>query len=203
MPPALRVLCGPAFGDRGLEETASILRLMRDFFIEKFGLETADKILPSDDVNRLQGPADSTYIPEKNADPLFAQTLRQKLRPQEEEIMDEKQITEMTNNIIAAVTGANLDRYFVNEQPHTPTNRTTARACTPRAGPALALLRRRSLRMLVISSAARARPLPESSGRLSRAMDGARKPTGTYLRRGLQPHEHASARSSAVPDRVT
>lgn len=35
-----------AFGERGFEETASILRGMRDFFIEKFGLEEADKVLP-------------------------------------------------------------------------------------------------------------------------------------------------------------
>ncbi len=36
-----------AFGERGFEETASILRGLRDFFIEKFGLEEADKVLPS------------------------------------------------------------------------------------------------------------------------------------------------------------
>lgn len=41
------VMFEAAFGDRGLEETASILRLMRDFFIEKFGLEEAEKALPS------------------------------------------------------------------------------------------------------------------------------------------------------------
>lgn len=36
-----------AFGDRGFEETASILRTLRDFFIEKFGLEETDKALPA------------------------------------------------------------------------------------------------------------------------------------------------------------
>ena len=36
-----------AFGERGFEETASILRTVRDFLIEKFGLEDADKALPS------------------------------------------------------------------------------------------------------------------------------------------------------------
>lgn len=36
-----------AFGDRGLEETASLLRMIRDLFIEKFGLEDADRTLPA------------------------------------------------------------------------------------------------------------------------------------------------------------
>lgn len=36
-----------AFGERGFEETASILRSLRDFFIERFGLEEADRALPS------------------------------------------------------------------------------------------------------------------------------------------------------------
>ena len=40
-----------------------------------------------------------------------------------------------------------------------------------------------------------ARPLPESSGRLSRAMDGARKPTGTYLRRVSRNFLAAGARA--------
>lgn len=35
-----------AFGERGFEETASILRTLRDFLIEKFGMEDADKALP-------------------------------------------------------------------------------------------------------------------------------------------------------------
>lgn len=118
-PPAVKGLAPVQFGENmqfdefawatdeyRMPTVGRLFSAVRDFFIEKFGLETADKILPSDDVNRLQGPADSTYIPEQTADPLFAQTLRRELRPQEEEIMDEKQITEMTNNIIAAVTGA-------------------------------------------------------------------------------------------------
>jgi hypothetical protein len=41
------VMFEAAFGDRGLEETASILRTLRDFFIEKFGLEETEKALPS------------------------------------------------------------------------------------------------------------------------------------------------------------
>ncbi|WP_323790121.1 hypothetical protein [Thalassovita sp.] len=36
-----------AFGERGFEETASLLRLMRDFFIDRFGLEDADQVLPA------------------------------------------------------------------------------------------------------------------------------------------------------------
>lgn len=36
-----------AFGEAGFEETASILRSLRDFFIERFGIEEADKALPS------------------------------------------------------------------------------------------------------------------------------------------------------------
>lgn len=35
------------FGHRGFEETASILRSLREFFIEKFGMEDADKALSS------------------------------------------------------------------------------------------------------------------------------------------------------------
>lgn len=35
-----------AFGERGFEETASIFRLIREFMIEKFGMEDADKALP-------------------------------------------------------------------------------------------------------------------------------------------------------------
>lgn len=35
------------FGERGFEETASLLRTLRDFFIQQFGLDEADKALPS------------------------------------------------------------------------------------------------------------------------------------------------------------
>jgi hypothetical protein len=35
------------FGEHGFEETASLLRMVRDLFIEKFGLEDADRALPS------------------------------------------------------------------------------------------------------------------------------------------------------------
>lgn len=36
-----------AFGERGFEETAGVLRALRDFFIEKFGLDEAEKALPA------------------------------------------------------------------------------------------------------------------------------------------------------------
>lgn len=35
------------FGEAGFEQTASLFRNLRDFFIEKFGLEEADKVLPA------------------------------------------------------------------------------------------------------------------------------------------------------------
>ena len=36
-----------AFGDPGLEEAAGILRLLRDWMIDTFGMEDADRALPS------------------------------------------------------------------------------------------------------------------------------------------------------------
>jgi hypothetical protein len=36
-----------AFGERGFEETASLFRMIREFMIEKFGMEDADKALPA------------------------------------------------------------------------------------------------------------------------------------------------------------
>lgn len=36
-----------AFGERGFEDTASLFRNVRDWMIEKFGLEEADKVLPA------------------------------------------------------------------------------------------------------------------------------------------------------------
>ena len=36
-----------AFGERGFEETASLLRMIREFVIEKFGMDDADKALPA------------------------------------------------------------------------------------------------------------------------------------------------------------
>lgn len=63
-----------AFGERGLEETASILRTLRDFFIEKFGLEETEKALPSWRIEWLgQIEAEPTA-------PLFADTGRERVR---------------------------------------------------------------------------------------------------------------------------
>ncbi len=45
-PDAASVTFTAAFGERGFEETASLLRLVREFFIEKFGMEDADRALP-------------------------------------------------------------------------------------------------------------------------------------------------------------
>jgi len=56
-----------AFGERGFEETASILRGLRDFFIEKFGLEEADKVLPS---YRLEWLSEIEVHPK--SDPMFS-----------------------------------------------------------------------------------------------------------------------------------
>lgn len=36
-----------SFGEAGFEDAASLLRSIRDFFIEKFGMEAADKVLPA------------------------------------------------------------------------------------------------------------------------------------------------------------
>ncbi|KMK68572.1 hypothetical protein [Puniceibacterium sp. IMCC21224] len=64
-----------AFGERGFQETASLLRGLRDFIIDKFGMEDADKALPTyaiewlDDMEidanrtRFSAPAPITTIP--------------------------------------------------------------------------------------------------------------------------------------------
>lgn len=41
------VIFSSAFGERGFEEAAGLFRLLRDFFIDQFGMEDADKALPS------------------------------------------------------------------------------------------------------------------------------------------------------------
>lgn len=57
-----------AFGERGFEETASILRTLRDYLIEKFGMEDADKALPPYRLEWL-GEID---IETKSVEPSFA-----------------------------------------------------------------------------------------------------------------------------------
>ncbi|TCT37691.1 hypothetical protein [Martelella mediterranea] len=56
------------FGERGFEETANILRGLRDFIIEKFSLEDADKAIPVWRIDWL----DEIEV-EKNARPAFAE----------------------------------------------------------------------------------------------------------------------------------
>lgn len=52
------------FGESGFEETASILRFLRDFLIEKFGLEAADKALPA---YRIEWLSEITLEPKRPA----------------------------------------------------------------------------------------------------------------------------------------
>lgn len=56
------------FGERGFEETASLLRSLREFFIEKFGMEDADKALPA---YRLEWLAE-TEIRSERGEPTFS-----------------------------------------------------------------------------------------------------------------------------------
>lgn len=58
-----------SFGERGFEEAASLLRGLRDFIIEKFGLEEADKALPSYQIEWLSMA--EIEKPEKHS-PLFS-----------------------------------------------------------------------------------------------------------------------------------
>lgn len=56
------------FGERGFEETASMFRAIRDFLIEKFGLEDADRVVPSYRIEWLQ----DTEIEKPNSQPAFS-----------------------------------------------------------------------------------------------------------------------------------
>lgn len=67
---------------------AGLFRGIRDFFIEKFSLETADAVLPSSQIDLLTGLAPSTFIP--NAE--VSNFSKQK---QEDAEMDEKTIKEL------------------------------------------------------------------------------------------------------------
>lgn len=69
-----------AFGDRGFEETASILRTLRDFFIEKFGLEETDKALPAYRIEWL-GEIESDPKPAFAGDPAAEPTQKPKEDP--------------------------------------------------------------------------------------------------------------------------
>ncbi|MBC9246734.1 hypothetical protein H4P12_08415 [Paracoccus sp. 11-3] len=47
-----------AFGERGFEEAAGLFRLLREFFIDRFGMEDADKALPNWKIEWLGEQAD-------------------------------------------------------------------------------------------------------------------------------------------------
>ncbi|QQM29056.1 hypothetical protein JET14_11970 [Martelella lutilitoris] len=80
------VVFSAEFGERGFEETANILRSLRDFIIEKFGLEEADKAIPGwrlewldeIEIEKPGRPAFSAPTPERKPavthekDPAFA-----------------------------------------------------------------------------------------------------------------------------------
>ncbi len=72
-----------SFGEAGFEETADLFRAMRDWFIEKFGLEAADKVLPS---YRIDWLSDRELSGEEPT-PLFSEAARspRPASPQEEE----------------------------------------------------------------------------------------------------------------------
>jgi hypothetical protein len=63
------VIFEAAFGEAGFEDAADLFRGMRDWFIEKFGLEAADKVLPSYRIDWL-GDRELSTTPEPPA-PLF------------------------------------------------------------------------------------------------------------------------------------
>lgn len=59
------------FGDPGFRDTASLFRRTRDFFIEQFGLERADEILPSYQIDWLEeraGDPPNNFSAPKNED---------------------------------------------------------------------------------------------------------------------------------------
>ena len=56
-----------SFGESGFEDTSKLLRGLRDFLIEKFGLEVADDVLPS---YRLDWLADTSLDTKPDASPL-------------------------------------------------------------------------------------------------------------------------------------
>lgn len=68
------------FGERGFEQTASILQALREFLIEKFGRDDADKALPAYQIEWLgdievQKPATSLFsAPEPKQEPSLSKT---------------------------------------------------------------------------------------------------------------------------------
>ncbi|MGM4981878.1 hypothetical protein [Rhizobium sp. 11_C7_N12_5] len=61
------------FGDPGSEQAASLFRGLRDFFIDKFGLDDADKALPSFSIDWLsETTATPAVLPDFSATPKFS-----------------------------------------------------------------------------------------------------------------------------------
>lgn len=80
-----------------------ILSGLRDFFIEKFGLETADKVLDKDDINRLATPASEAFIPESE-DPKFTQK-------QEEVDMEMSEVIAKINETVTAALAPHVKTF--------------------------------------------------------------------------------------------
>ncbi len=70
-----------AFGERGFEETASLLRMIRDLFIEKFGLEDADRALPAYRLEWLAEAGETTPAALYSAPPASQPTPKPKEDP--------------------------------------------------------------------------------------------------------------------------
>ncbi|MGR1580135.1 hypothetical protein ACSSNL_01595 [Thalassobius sp. S69A] len=66
------------FGERGFEEAASLFRGLRDFFIERFSLEVADKVLPS---WRIEWLDDTEIEPKDGNGPTFTAPVPQATPP--------------------------------------------------------------------------------------------------------------------------
>lgn len=105
-PPAVKGLAPVQFAEGEFDEFAwatdeyrmpTVGRLfssIRDFFIEKFGLEATDKIIDKDDVARLQGAAVETFIPEEPLSPNYAE------QKEEQDMEDLKKKVEALEKII-------------------------------------------------------------------------------------------------------
>ena len=103
------------YGERGFEETASLLRSLRDFFIEKFGLEETDKALPAWQIQWLgeteiakpdaaPGPGFAAPRPAPAADPASTPTEKEPAvttQPDAAFAAREAQLTERETSIAA------------------------------------------------------------------------------------------------------
>lgn len=99
------VIFEAAFGEAGFEDTAGLFRNMREFFIEKFGMDTADKVLPSYRIEWLGDQEISTATTTQSS--LFAAPI---ITPSQEETnmaMTPEEIAAEEARLVAA--GAALD----------------------------------------------------------------------------------------------